>query len=320
MRFTRVLTLTLLLGVAWPVTSALAQPVGMFRWQTQPYCNILTIAVVRQAGLYLMDGTDDQCGAPQQASIVGLAFQNPDGTIGFGLTIVTAPGGTPVHIDAAITVATLGGTWRDSAGNSGTFIFTPGAGTGGPPRPVLPGGLPPGSVTAIQIGAGAVGASEIVDGAVGAADVNIAEVQLRVTGTCTNGQVLIGVNANGTVVCTGVAQSGQVFSGQVANIQPANASFTLVSGSYPVPLPPGTPSPTLEYRPGATTSATCPGIGQATAGRLCVYGFNTLNISSISLGGGISPPSQRFGFSLDVISTIVASEGYFIANWAYRVP
>jgi hypothetical protein len=116
---------------------SLAQPLGTFRWQVQPYCNILSIAVVQQGGLYLLNGNDDQCGAPQQASVVGLAFQNPDGTIGFGLTVVTAPGGSPVHIDATISIATLGGTWRDSNGNNGTFVFTPGPGIGGSPRPAL---------------------------------------------------------------------------------------------------------------------------------------------------------------------------------------
>jgi hypothetical protein len=66
---------------------------------------------------------------------VGLAFPNPDGSVGLGLTTVTTPGGTPVHIDARITLAALGGTWSDSGGLSGTFVFTPGAGTGGAPRP-----------------------------------------------------------------------------------------------------------------------------------------------------------------------------------------
>src|SRR5262245_48450120 len=100
-----------LVALAVPAVS-LAQPMGTFRWQIQPYCNIITLAVVQQGGQYQLDGTDDQCGATQRASVTGLAFQNPDGTIGFGLTIVTAPGGTPVHIDATITIATLGGTWR----------------------------------------------------------------------------------------------------------------------------------------------------------------------------------------------------------------
>lgn len=65
----------------------------------------------------------------------GLAFQNPDGTIGFGLSIVAPPGGAAVHVKATITLATLGGTWSDSNGNSGSLVFTPGAGAGGSPRP-----------------------------------------------------------------------------------------------------------------------------------------------------------------------------------------
>jgi hypothetical protein len=77
-----------------------AQPLGLLRWQLQPYCNNVTLAVVQQGGQYQLDGTDDQCGAAQAASVRGMAFQNLNGTIGFGLTIVTAPGGTPVHVDA----------------------------------------------------------------------------------------------------------------------------------------------------------------------------------------------------------------------------
>ena len=101
----------------------------------------------------------------------GLAFQNPNGSIGFGLIIVTAPGGTPIHVDATISIATLSGTWRDSAGNNGTFIFTPGAGTGGGPRPVPSGGLAPASITNIQIANNAVtNAPTIVNGSLTTAD------------------------------------------------------------------------------------------------------------------------------------------------------
>ncbi len=45
-------------------------------------------------------------------------------------------GGTPLQIDAVVELPSANGTWRDSTGNSGTFPFTPGAGTGGSPRPV----------------------------------------------------------------------------------------------------------------------------------------------------------------------------------------
>ena len=153
------------LGLALPA-AAEAQTLGTFRWQLQPYCNVLTVTIIQQGGQYTVDGTDDQCGAQEKASVRGMAFQNPNGTIGFGLTIVTAPGGAPVHVEAAILMATLNGSWEDSSGNAGTFIFTPGAGLPGAPRPVPSGGLAPGSVTMTQIAPAAVGSAQIAPNAV----------------------------------------------------------------------------------------------------------------------------------------------------------
>jgi Chaperone of endosialidase len=171
MRMLKTLGLVALASGLWSVAPASAQPIGTYRWQLQPYCNVITVAVVQQGGQYQLHGTDDQCGATVQASVVGLAFQNNDGSIGFGLSIVTAPGATPVHVDATIAIATLSGTWRDSSGNSGTFIFTPGAGVPGSPRPVLPGGIAPLSITNVQI----------ANNTIGAAQINTAEVQQRLT-------------------------------------------------------------------------------------------------------------------------------------------
>lgn len=62
----------------------MAQPVGTFRWQQQPYCNVLTLNVVQAGGVYHLDGYDDQCGAQTLASAVGMAFPNPNGTIAWG--------------------------------------------------------------------------------------------------------------------------------------------------------------------------------------------------------------------------------------------
>ena len=120
-------------AAALMAAAAEAQSLGTFRWQLQPYCNVVTVNVTQSGGVYTVDGYDDQCGAAQRAALVGLATPNPDGTIGFGLNIVTAPGGRGVQVDASITMAALSGLWTDSAGNSGTFAF--GAGTGGSPRP-----------------------------------------------------------------------------------------------------------------------------------------------------------------------------------------
>ncbi len=121
------------LAVLTMVPVAGAQPLGTFRWQLQPFCNVVVVNITQQGAVYQIDGFDDQCGAPQRAPLVGLATPNPDGTIGFGLSIVTVPGGRSVHVDARMAVPSLAGTWSDSSGNSGTFAF--GANTGGNPRP-----------------------------------------------------------------------------------------------------------------------------------------------------------------------------------------
>jgi hypothetical protein len=126
-----------------PRTATAQQPLGTFQWQLQPYCNVISV-VVTGIGVFSLQGSDDNCGGPRRASVVGTAFQNLDGTIGLGLNIVGAPGATPLQIDAAVTLPSASGTWRDNTGNSGAFTFTPGAGTGGSPRPV------PSAVTALH--------------------------------------------------------------------------------------------------------------------------------------------------------------------------
>ena len=95
-----------------------AQSLGTFSWQLQPFCNVVTVNINQQGAVYTADGYDNQCGAAQRAPLVGLGTPNPDGTIGFGLHVVTVPGGRSVHIDARITLPSLSGSWSDSAGNS----------------------------------------------------------------------------------------------------------------------------------------------------------------------------------------------------------
>ena len=111
------------LTVLVSVMPAGAQTLGTFRWQLQPFCNVVTVTVTQSGAVYTLDGYDDQCGAPQRAPLVGLATPNPDGSIGLGLNIVTVPGGRAVSVDARISLATLGGNWTDSAGNIGTAVF-----------------------------------------------------------------------------------------------------------------------------------------------------------------------------------------------------
>ncbi len=207
-----------LLILTRPALQAQGTVLGTFRWQLQPFCNVLTVSVVQVGAQYHIDGTDDLCGAARKASVVGLAFPNPDGSVGFGLTTVTAPGGTPIHIDATIAIASLGGPWRDSGGNTGSFIFTPGAGTGGSLRPIPAGGIAPGTITSAQIAAGAITSAQIAAGAITSAQISagaITATQLApgaITsgaiagaaagfGTCPAGQYLRGIQPNGTVLC-----------------------------------------------------------------------------------------------------------------------
>ncbi len=118
--------------------SAAAQTIGTFRWQTQPFCNVITVTVTQLGGMYRLEGADNQCGNPTRASAIGTAFPNPDGTIGIGLTIIASPAGSSVHIDATISPGTgFSGTWRDDGGRTGAFVLTAGGGTGGQPRPLL---------------------------------------------------------------------------------------------------------------------------------------------------------------------------------------
>ncbi len=120
--------------VSLTAVAADAQPIGTFRWQLQPFCNVVTVNVTQQGAVYTMDGYDDQCGATRRAPIVGLGTPNPDGTIGLGWNIVTTPGGRGVQVDARITLPSASGSWSDSAGNAGTLAL--GASTGGSARPL----------------------------------------------------------------------------------------------------------------------------------------------------------------------------------------
>lgn len=110
------------LGLAAPAL-AHAQVLGTFPWQLQPFCNVVTLTLTSAPAGFLLDGTDDQCGATNKASAVGIASFNASGNVTLNITIVTAPSGAPVHVSAVVSPANGNGTWTDSLGNSGTFAF-----------------------------------------------------------------------------------------------------------------------------------------------------------------------------------------------------
>lgn len=106
---------------------------GTFRWQTQPYCNVLTLFVVQQGAGYSLTGADDMCGGGAAAPATGTAVVNPNGTIAMGVSVVT-PTGATAQIAATLNPATVSGSWTDADGHSGAFAFNPSAITG-VPRP-----------------------------------------------------------------------------------------------------------------------------------------------------------------------------------------
>jgi hypothetical protein len=130
-----VVVLGVFVGLAAGVVRADAQTLGTFRWQLSPYCNVVTVTISQQGSVFALDGVDDQCGADRLAAADGTAFFNPDGTIGLGFTIVPAPDGVPLTVEASIEPGSLSGSWRDTAGNQGTLQFGPGPAPGGSPRP-----------------------------------------------------------------------------------------------------------------------------------------------------------------------------------------
>lgn len=130
----------LILALAVPAS---AQTIGTFRWQLQPYCNVITVAVTQVGTVYTLAGADDQCAAGPQAPANGTAVLNADSSVGIGLNIVATPGGAPVHVAASVSLATFSGSWQDSLGGSGTFAFSPAGGNGGNPRPAAGPAIPP---------------------------------------------------------------------------------------------------------------------------------------------------------------------------------
>ncbi len=112
-----------------------AQVLGSFTWQTQPYCNVVTLTIIQQGNVYQVAGKDDLCGAGT-APITGTAVAGGSG-IALGFSI-SPPAGVPVHVSATFNLTNFSGTWSDDFRNGGTFAFAGNA--VGPSRPTL--GLP----------------------------------------------------------------------------------------------------------------------------------------------------------------------------------
>ena len=121
------------IAALWLTTGvAGAQNLGTFKWQTLPFCNVLTLTVIQQGAGFQIVGSDDLCGggpAPVNGTAVLAA-----GGVNFGVEVVL-PSGRATHLSATVSLGTLSGTWSDDDVNSGTFQFTT-ASSGGATRPL----------------------------------------------------------------------------------------------------------------------------------------------------------------------------------------
>ena len=129
--------------LALTATQAWGQPLGTFRWRTEPYCNILTLVISQNGSVFTLEGFDEPCGGQPRFPLDGVAVPQADGSITLGLSVLSVTGGAPVNLEATVSLPTVNGTWRDSAGNTGTFAFNP-AGASGGPRPLPTSFGPPG--------------------------------------------------------------------------------------------------------------------------------------------------------------------------------
>lgn len=283
------------LGIAVPAVSS-AQVFGNFTWQMQPYCNRVTMTLTNTPAGFTLDGADDQCGT-SRGSVFGVAVFTPTGTVALNFTIVSAPSGQGVHVSGIVNPGTGSGTWQDSNGNSGTFVLGGGA-AGLPVRPgPSPGSIAPGSVntaaladgavTTAKVADGAISAQKIAGGTIGTAQVDTSQLQVRVGSTCPAGQLMVGVNANGTVTCAAPTQAAT----NLECTQTTLETFTISAGQTTFFGNPLCPAGYREvtpycYTPDAGVYSQGSGVNSNTSGLASFCAWNNTNAGPRTVFGG----------------------------------
>jgi hypothetical protein len=120
-------------AASWFSAPAAAQALGTFTWRMSPFCNVLALTVTQEGAGFRFVGYDDDCGASRRGPVSGSAVLNPDGTVSLGVLILSPT--APSIVTASIDPSTLGGSWNDLDGNSGSLIFGVSGPQPGPRRP-----------------------------------------------------------------------------------------------------------------------------------------------------------------------------------------
>ncbi len=112
------------LALVLPAMSV-AQTIGTFHWQMEPYCNTLTLTVVQDAAGIRLQGFEDLCDSIYLPEPVeGSAVLASDGTAMVGLN-TSIPGGFTNEggrVVLRIDTTTLNGSWQDDVGRSGALL------------------------------------------------------------------------------------------------------------------------------------------------------------------------------------------------------
>lgn len=104
---------------------SVAQTIGTFHWQMEPYCNTLTLTVVQDAAGIRLQGYEDLCNpiyAPQP--VEGSAVLDDNGVARVGLSTGVPSGFTfeGNRVILSIDTASLNGGWADDAGRAGALL------------------------------------------------------------------------------------------------------------------------------------------------------------------------------------------------------
>ena len=134
-----------------------------------------------------------------------------------------------------------------------------------------------------------------------------------------NADQLGGVGSAGYARST--LSSGQRESGVYAVAGSAPSDHMVEGVQFAIPLAAPLDASHVEYRTLGTTSAKCPGVGQATAGDLCVYesDFSNRTVVSDSVSNHlINAGADAYGFMIWLFAA--SADGWSTGSWTVQGP